>query len=215
MISRIIKNIEKEIKIILTEEQFKEIKNKLKYECNKSEKINQINYYIDSSDFDLKRNKITVKLREYIGRKGLELTLKYNLKEFKEFKLKQKNEIKIWIELSINDIMNNSKIKSKLFKQIKIDLKKFSNYDLKKEIYIMGKLTTEREMFEILEFEKAVILDKSMYLDEIDYELELETENHELEFEKIKKLIKSCGEIPMDYNKSKSTRFFNRYKQIY
>lgn len=196
--------IEKEIKYLLSQEDFIKMEVYLKEYLKK--RIIQSNFYFDSQNFDLKKKRITVRVRIFSNKKG-EITIKKGIKNnFTE----NINEAKIRIEetlpLPFKDIKNILK-----FKNIDRFLDKYEKQKSNFKIDMLGKLKTYRNIYNL--FEGELFLDKSRYFKQTDYELEWEGNNLENANIHIKKIFSDLNIKPLLNKLSKSSRFIKELKR--
>ena len=186
-------NIEIEAKVLLLKDEYNAIIEKLNLQ--KYRKIKQTNHYIDTPDRYLKKNGIALRIRE--KDEEFELTLKTPLSEG----LLEKNENISWRDfenLSERQIFPDGNIrKFLLILGVKVS-------DLK----VLTSLCTERIHVEFEGF--GLALDKNIYSNIVDYELEVESSSMERAQEEIEKILSSCGINSFTFNKvSKQARALN------
>ena len=151
--------IEHEYKYLLDSSLYYDTLNKLTLD-SEGKKIIQINYYYDTSDFELNRKNITFRIRQ--KEEKLHIEIKYPVEEVGL--LHVKNEVTFPILKLPNTI----------------DIR---NFDLdgylgnQKNIMLIGSLLTERTSFYV-ENGIRIDVDKNYYLGFIDYELEIEFEKN-------------------------------------
>lgn len=156
-----------------TEKEFKNLLNKEEYEAliaafalDETEAIKQTNIYFDTPDYQLKNLNSGLRIRTYEDK--AEITLKTPI---------QKNE-----KLETNDDLSLEEAKVLIEDQ---RLKKTGNVAAKlkelgvanEELVIIGQLSTIR--YEFPGDNGTYFLDKSFYQDQMDYELEFESESLE------------------------------------
>lgn len=196
--------IEKEIKYILTKEDFKKIILYLDFNKNIKQKIIQYNFYFDSINFNLKKEKESLRIRIFSNKKA-ELTLKKKVKTkkiFIEAKIRDEKTIPIKFEEG-KEILKKGNINSYL--------NFFLNINYSFEIKLLGGLKTYRNTYNL--FEGDLCLDKNIYFNCCDYELEWEGENFTEARDKINLLFCKLDIKPLKNNLSKSSRFISRYKK--
>lgn len=163
------KEIELEFKSLISEKKYKQLEKYFEKIADKQKLYSQKNYYFDSKDEVLNKLGITLRLREKNDK--WEKTLKLP-------SLNKNNKYKESIE--INEEISEEK--AKMFiedgfdledETLKNILKPLGNLNLKMEC--LGSLKTERLDFKF--YSDTISLDKSMYNDVIDYEIEWETSN--------------------------------------
>lgn len=186
-------NIEIEAKVLLLKDEYNAIIEKLNLQ--KYRKIKQTNHYIDTPDRYLKKNGIALRIRE--KDEEFELTLKTPLSEG----LLEKNENISWRDfenLSERQIFPDGNIrKFLLILGVKVS-------DLK----VLTSLCTERINVEFEGFELA--LDKNIYSNIVDYELEVESSSIERAQQEIENILNECDIKNFSFNKvSKQARALN------
>lgn len=182
-------NIEREFKSLLDKNEFENIL--CKYSFKK--KI-QTNFYYDTKDYYLFRNDITIKIREYENKeKSLQVkgpkdkTKKYS----KRVEYKEKTD-------TLPMILTLKNIDKKLLEFISEDI----------SIKLLGNLVTERYWIE--RNGVVIYLDKNLYLNNIDYEIEIE-------FSNIKCLNKELKELGIKFNhvpNGKYSRFLKKRREL-
>ena len=186
-------NIEIEAKVLLLKDEYNAIIEKLNLQ--KYRKIKQTNHYIDTPDRYLKKNGIALRIRE--KDEELELTLKTPLSEG----LLEKNENISWRDfenLSERQIFPDGNIrKFLLILGVKVS-------DLK----VLTSLCTERIHVEFEGF--GLALDKNIYSNIVDYELEVESSSIERAQQEIENILNECDIKNFSFNKvSKQARALN------
>ena len=186
-------NIEIEAKVLLLKDEYNAIIEKLNLQ--KYRKIKQTNHYIDTPDRYLEKNGIALRIRE--KDEEFELTLKTPLSEG----LLEKNENISWRDfenLSERQIFPDGNIrKFLLILGVKVS-------DLK----VLTSLCTERIHVEFEGFELA--LDKNIYSNIVDYELEVESSSIERAQQEIENILNECDIKNFSFNKvSKQARALN------
>jgi uncharacterized protein YjbK len=186
-------NIEIEAKVLLLKDEYNAIIEKLNLQ--KYRKIKQTNHYIDTPDRYLKKNGIALRIRE--KDEEFELTLKTPLSEG----LLEKNENISWRDfenLSERQIFPDGNIrKFLLILGVKVS-------DLK----VLTSLCTERIHVEFEGYELA--LDKNIYSNIVDYELEVESSSIERAQQEIENILNECDIKNFSFNKvSKQARALN------
>ena len=183
--------IEKEFKILLSKNQYERINSYYQF----SSPVEQINYYFDTPDFQLDKQGITLRIRK-IQFKPLLLQLKKKEKGIYDYSKKlevekivdfipQKMKLEYLSELLIEDLP--SEIKS-------VDL--------------IGELKTIRREYSSEDI--TLCLDKNVYHNKEDYELELEFDGSEQE---TRNIISNLNlQIPKKVI-GKYKRFINEYKK--
>lgn len=205
-------NQEKEYKYQFEEKDFKKIECFLKNNAIQVKKKLHVNYYIDTHNHFLRKLDITLRIREYENN-TYELTMKQ--KKEKLGNLHIKNEVNEYIDVDeIEDILKANRINAYIYKKITmmfVNLKLINETPKIQDFVILGALTTERQSFKVSQIQDLIIMDKSYYLDNKDYELEIETND----FSKVRyfltNLFNNLNVIPLNDNFSKNRRFLNRY----
>lgn len=186
-------NIEIEAKVLLLKDEYNAIIETLNLQ--KYRKIKQTNHYIDTPDRYLKKNGIALRIRE--KDEEFELTLKTPLSEG----LLEKNENISWRDfenLSERQIFPDGNIrKFLLILGVKVS-------DLK----VLTSLCTERIHVEFEGF--GLALDKNIYSNIVDYELEVESSSIERAQQEIENILNECDIKNFSFNKvSKQARALN------
>ena len=186
-------NIEIEAKVLLLKDEYNAIIEKLSLQ--KYRKIKQTNHYIDTPDRYLKKNGIALRIRE--KDEEFELTLKTPLSEG----LLEKNENISWRDfekLTESNIFPDGNIKKfLLILGVKVS-------DLK----VLTSLCTERIHVEFEGF--GLALDKNIYSNIVDYELEVESSSIERAQQEIENILNECDIKNFSFNKvSKQARALN------
>lgn len=162
-------NIEKEYKFLINEDQFQQILEKYQFK----DKIIQTNYYFDSQDFLLAKDNITLRCREKNDMFYLQAKIKN--KNNKNYTSSQELSVKID---SIPDIIDNQFLYTKLTSFPS----KYKGITFKK----IGLLTTTRHLVQINDL--IIHLDKNLYNNTIDFEIEIEFDIES--YEKVLEIIK-------------------------
>lgn len=186
-------NIEIEAKVLLLKEEYEKIIEKLN--LSRYRKIKQTNYYLDTPNRFLKKNGIALRIRE--KEEEFELTLKTPLSEG----LLEKNENISWRDfdnLNEKNFFPEGNIKKfLLILGVKVD-----------ELKILTSLTTERISINYENYEIA--LDKNLYSNIVDYELEVESSSMEHACNEVREILKTCEIDSFAFNKvSKQARALN------
>ncbi|KYH33961.1 putative triphosphatase YjbK [Clostridium tepidiprofundi DSM 19306] len=165
--------IEKEFKVLLTEEQYKKIREAIQWEKSFVQK----NYYYLDSEDELRSADITVRIREKNGKYMLQTKVPKLQEGALAIKEEKEREIdRVYKELNYKEYENLISIKSKCLKNV-------------------GSLNTERRIVHIGECEIA--LDKNYYLGKTDYELEIEYYSDEIPHEVIQ-MMSDLGDIKFE-----------------
>jgi len=186
-------NIEIESKVLLTKDDFEKVLDALR--ADRYKRIRQVNHYIDSEDQVLRRLGCALRIRE--KDEEFELTLKTPLSEG----LLEKNENISWRDfenLSERQIFPDGNIrKFLLILGVKVS-------DLK----VLTSLCTERIHVEFEGF--GLALDKNIYSNIFDYELEVESSSIERAQQEIENILNECDIKNFSFNKvSKQARALN------
>jgi uncharacterized protein YjbK len=201
----LIESTEKELKYLVEKNEFYTLKEYLDTCGFYINTIVQTNYYLDTYDYSLRSNGITLKIRE-ISSQDYVITMKTNHAEVNN-NLHIKKEYNIKIDKEYFDFIKNSNIISinhvipDQIKSVIEDIDKIS------EVRIQGYLTTERILYKIPNFNEPILLDKNIYLNTVDYEIEWETEKIDSSRQMIKDLFDRFKIIPQINSLSKSCRF--------
>lgn len=189
-------NIEIEAKVLIDEKGYNAVKNKYK-EYSKNAYF-QTNYYIDTPDFYLRKNGMSLRIREFDD--SYEMTLKTPLSEGLLEKTEEISKA-AYLEMKNNNILPSGKIKQFVI-SLGID---------PQILKIQASLTTERVD---IDFESGVFsIDKNTYSGKIDYELEKEGNNLKEAEEFLQKICEEVN-IPYSINKiSKQARAFSALKK--
>lgn len=196
------KELEIEYKSLVDKERFEELHMFFKGIAKKQEPFIQTNYYFDTKDYLLKRNKITLRIRQTPVL--WELTVKYPVKgEKKLFSCKEEYTIHL-TEQEGMEYLKEGKIGKRDI--ITLLLKDKLSLDDSVEFYLLGELVTQRTNY--LFYNDVISLDKNNYNGKEDYEIEWETENHDFVLYMFNKL----GLIP-NSSKGKRNRFLKTLRK--
>ncbi|CUH91662.1 CYTH domain-containing protein [Herbinix luporum] len=182
--------IEKELKILLTEDQYKLIKERF----NWSEDISQINFYYGGNSDSIKDNRATVRIRGLSSGMMLQVKMPVSVEGAVHVKKEFEKECNIV--------------------PYKIDgstLCKLCSVNDFPDVYLLGHLYTER-LVSYYEDNNIIFLDKSVYLGKTDYELEIEF-NDTLNTQLLS-ILEGLGLTTNNKVKGKFGRFMERYKGI-
>jgi len=183
-------NIEIEAKCLISKDEYQKV---IKFfKADKYKKTKQINYYIDTDDFKLKKVGIGLRIRE---KDDFKLTLKAPMAEG----LLEKDEAITWKQcedLRDSDIFPEC-VTANFVKMLNIE---------PKTLKIQTSLQTDR--IEIPDFEDKGLfsIDKNVYNGITDYELELEGTSLAKAKEGLKKICEEVGVEYVDNQKSKQSR---------
>lgn len=144
--------LEKEIKVLLSEDEFKQILGTFEWE----KPYKQVNYYYGSDDFS--NEDITIRIREHNGYK---LQVKIPMNVEKSLHIKEEFEEPI------------DKVYSIIPKK---RLQKLTHHQFDEDKKILGELITVRRVCRD-NSNVEIALDENYYLDKKDYELEIEYKN--------------------------------------
>ena len=182
--------IEKEYKVLLSYEQYYEIKKKYKW----NQSFEQTNYYYNDKDNFIDNNNITVRIREKDDKLYLQVKVPKSINKALAIKEEKELEIdKVYDEIP-DDIIN----------QLIPDVH---------EVLLTGEMKTYRYTnTEIPGIE--ICLDKNVYLEITDYELEIEYTDEE----KVKQFLNQLkNDLDLSFNNTsigKRNRFLKRQNQI-
>lgn len=144
--------LEKEYKILLQENEIKELKKIFNFK----NKIIQKNIYYDTENFELLKKGITFRIREIQNKKKVQIKIPKNLeKEYSE---------KYEYEYEINEIpfLFNPK-----------ELVEKYGIEINKSLKNIGKLITERSFYKYNK-DITIFIDENYYFEKKDFELEIE-----------------------------------------
>ena len=183
-------NNEIEFKQILTKDLYGKIFNTY----FKNEKpFSQTNYYIDTKGFKLRDHRSALRIR--VKDNSYEMTLKVPA----EVGLMEYNH-PTNVKLKMNDTLSNSKLPDDIRNIIEGQFNVSED-----ELIILGDLTTLR--VETHYQNELLVLDKSEYLNKVDYELEFEVDSSNEGYEKFKQLLQEF-DIKHEKPLNKVQRFF-------
>ena len=190
-------NIEIEAKVLIEEEGFEKIKQL--YEDYANSAYIQTNYYIDTPNFDLRKNGVGLRIRSYENK--YVMTLKTPLSEglLEKTETISKEEYK---EMRDSNVFPDNKIKSFLI---------MLGFEIE-QLKILTKLRTERID---ISFETGLFsIDRNEYQGKVDYELEKESNNLKSGEDFLVNICTKAG-IKFQINKStKQARAFNRLAEL-
>lgn len=185
--------IEIEYKNLLTENEYLKLKDVFFSEDQKP--ATQENYYFDTEDFTLKHNKCALRIRLKDHR--AEMTLKTPFEGHHTettIDLDEDTAVKMIAETSF-----------KLPDEILTVLNE-ENISISPSVSLVGSLKTER--LELVDTHTIIVLDKSYYSDQIDYELEIESDSKSIGKALFDQILKNHG-IPVRSTPNKIARAFN------
>lgn len=188
--------LEIEFKNIVTEEEF--IKLLDYFSLTEEDFFSQENEYFDTEDFILKQLGCALRIRQKNGK------YEFTLKEPQEIGLLETNE-------EISKVARKKLIEENQFPEGKIaeKLRKL-NIPLEKVKYF-GSLKTDRK--ELPYYDGILVLDKSYYLNIVDFELEYEVEDYETGKQHFISLLQTL-QIPQRKTLNKIQRFYNRKTEL-
>jgi uncharacterized protein YjbK len=144
--------IENEFKVMLDRERFEKLCELYSWD----KVVRQTNYYYDTEDFFLSKNRITCRVRKIDGECFLQIKLPTNA-EFSRVELEQK------LGADVPETLSAEQLNALAAGHTNVAIP---------DVKLLGALVTERR---IKEFDGAEIdLDKSEYFGKTDYELEIE-----------------------------------------
>lgn len=189
------KQLEIEFKNLLTEEEFNRLAHS--FHVSKNDFFFHKNHYFDTPSFLLKDNKMALRIRETSSQ--FELTLK---QPYEKGLLETNQSLKPEeaAMMLTSGMIPDGEVKSALIPSTVplSDLKCF------------GTLTTCRA--EIHYKDGILVLDKSWYLNDQDFELEYEVENYDVGKENFLSLLQKY-DIPVRKTENKIKRFYNALMQ--
>lgn len=151
-------NIEKEIKILLSKEDYQRVK--LLFEWDKE--VTQKNYYyVNSENITCYCNEPTIRIRKKEGKYKLQIKIGVG-KEKSCLHVKEEYEKPMF---SVPDTISRT------------ELKELTNADFKNDVLLIGNLVTCRKTCAIYD-NTEISLDKNFYLGIEDYEIEIEYVNN-------------------------------------
>lgn len=203
--------IEKELKYQLNESDFYNLKRYFFTEYKKITEHEQTNYYLDTKNFCLKKQGLSVRIRYLNGIYEFTLKSKVNNYDLKNIKIKNETTIILDEEIAKNIIINKNLTNCpKIFELISNIY--YGNL-LNEDIFLLGELKTLRTTFS-LKASEEICLDKSYFCDKKDYEIEWETSDLINSNMKLQNIFKQLNISPLNNDDSKSTRFIKRLCDI-
>jgi uncharacterized protein YjbK len=187
--------IEIEFKNMLTKEEYQSLLNT--FSIKESEIITQINYYLDTSDLSLMKNKCALRVREKNGK--FKLTLKQPVSEG----LLETNQVisaSTFAEIKKKGLLPEGEVKDVLYR---------AGINTK-TVCLLGTLQTNRVSFPYKD--GVLFLDHSSYFNKEDYELEYEVTNREAGNTVFLELL-NFYHIPKRNTDNKISRFFKEKKK--
>lgn len=170
------KNIEREIKNLLTKREYRLLYNYMMENYKFNGKVVNYNYYIDSKEKDLFSQGIKVRIRK-VDNSIILLSIKQAKSNLISNTSKQKVALNLELEMGLNKEDTNLLLvdESRLNRVLKKILsEKFPNAKFG-YLMVLGSMKTERTFFKINSKYGVVNLDLNYYFSEIDYEFEWET----------------------------------------
>lgn len=191
-------NIEIEAKVLITE---KEYNNVVSHFLNrKISEFDQINHYIETEDFQLKKIGVGLRIRE--KDECYTLTLKAPMAEG----LLEKNE-------ELTRLQFNSFMKRNLFPECQIkEFIKMLGVKIE-DLKILTQLTTHRIDISMDDRVYVFSIDKNVYNDLVDYELEVEGPSLNKAKDMLKSICNQTNTFYKDNLKSKETRALETIKK--
>ena len=186
---------EKESKYMVDEKKFNEILGKKVMNCKY---IKQNNYYYDDENFSLSKKSCTLRVRETQG--DLQLQLKKQIGIDGMYRTSQENSadiIEIPSVIKVEEIQNFFDYKEDIFEK------------LTNNFFLLGNLQTTRHYYKLKNH--ILFLDKNIYLDKIDFEIEIEETGHDDEEYQLLKRELNLNELNFVGKKS---RFLKRYIEL-
>ncbi|BCU51921.1 uncharacterized protein YjbK [Staphylococcus auricularis] len=158
----------------------------------------QTNYYIETTDFTLREHHSALRIREHEDQ--YEMTLKVPA----EVGLTEYNH-DIDLVPQIDQTIQSDDLPEDILEQLKA-----MDVDLS-DLTVLGSLTTERMERKL--GDNLLVLDKSSYLDCVDYELEFEVEDHDQGKQQFDEILKEFG-MTHEKPNNKVQRFFTRKSEL-
>ncbi|MCL2606763.1 MAG: CYTH domain-containing protein [Coriobacteriia bacterium] len=177
----------------------------------------QKNYYFDSDNFQLLREDVTCRLR-VVNCNQFEFTIKVKLPASREG-LKMKYETNRSINKQLfKHIISKELLPESLYQELQDAVQESFNLPQIDQIKLQGFLETERTKVPLCETPFTIELDKSLYFDKIDYELEMEIESEDRISEGEDYLINLFDELniaqEVSPSTSKTARFAEEHARI-
>lgn len=186
--------IEIERKSLLTKEEFLLLDKELPFPKSA---VKQVNYYFETEDFALKERRAALRIRK------IDQTYILTLKEPHELGILETHD-----ELTYEQFLQWKNGGNKSGEHVKERLRHLNVQS--DRIQYLGSLTTERKTY--LDEQITYMLDKSYYLNEVDYEIEIEAPSNELADEAMSQLLCRYNIAPKTAF-PKVKRFFLALKQ--
>ena len=204
--------IEKELKYQLDKEDYIKLNQYLEKKFVKRDYIIQTNYYIDTGDFTLNKNNITARIRNILDKK-YEFTIKVpksNNNNIKHASIKKE------VSVEIDKVEAEKLLQNGIWHKDIIDiLNKYIDFPIcYSDFRIIGSLKTERVLYDIKGFNEFLSIDKSIYLNIQDYEVEWETTELDKYNEFLLNIFHAAGVSYLKNKSSKNARFIMRLNEI-
>ncbi|GIO22532.1 CYTH domain-containing protein [Oceanobacillus sp. J11TS1] len=183
--------VEIEFKNLLTNQEYNQLSEEL---FSQAETIEQTNYYFETASFDLKANRSALRIRKKNGTYTLTLKEPHPDGLLETHDLLTEAEFLSWTSGKPTEVPNVTR----QLKQMSIDVSTL-NY--------LGNMTTFRK--EMPYQDTLIVLDKSIYLNTEDAELELEAPSRKYG-EKVFKNLLANYQITVREAPAKIARFFNQ-----
>jgi uncharacterized protein YjbK len=182
--------VEIEFKNLLTKEEYELLLERLPFP---HEGHKQVNYYFETSDFQLRNNKAALRIREKNGEYRLTLKEPYKDGLLETHDSLTKDEAEAWIN---GNPIDKEFTKKRLY-QMGISVENLKCY---------GSLTTIRREYK--DSGLIYVLDHSSYHDQEDYELEIESTDRESGLKALDTILKDWSIVKKE-TPNKIARFFN------
>lgn len=186
--------LEKEYKYLISEEIYKELREKF---SESKQRVIKNEYLLDTEGI-LEKNHVTVRVREEDSRKFFQI--KQHIQSEKKFE-------KLTLREEYSREITDEKITTE---EIKEEIKTFAQLNIK-DIYSAGMLKTIRNQTD-LGNKSVLCMDKNLYLDITDYEVEIEFQGKEPS-ESAKSIMKIMEEKSKQSQGGKRTRFLKRLRR--
>ncbi len=190
-------NIEIEFKNLLTEQEFNQLRTRFNL-CD-AQFTSQTNHYFDTEQFSLKSHNSALRIREKNGQ--YEFTLKQPL---------QTGEGLLETNQMLTSEQANQALTAGIIPTGEVSDKLQHLIPAQLSLRYFGQLTTVRA--ETNYQEGLLVLDKSSYLDQTDFELEYEVSDYEEGCNYFDQLL-STEQIPKRQTANKVERFFSKMKE--
>lgn len=184
--------IEIEYKNLLEEEEYLKLRHL--YFTDKQKPVTQKNYYFDTNNFTLKKNHCALRIR--LKEAYAELTLKTPF---------EGHHTETTLDLEYEDAIKMIDSESFELPGEIVDVLNKENISVDPIVFLVGSLKTER--LESIGSHVIIVLDKSYYADQIDYELEIESDTKAIGEDLFKRILKDNA-IPVRPTLNKIARAF-------